>query len=651
MHIFHITHIQHIIMKYIRKKLAAAGMLCIPLALSAQSPGWFTKVTTEVGMNVSGTQQLSVADVNNDGYPDIITINTAPDESIYTVRKPVRVYLNTQDPGSNNTKARKFIDITSQTQVNIVPPDTGNNANCFTLADFDNDGNIDLVTGNYYHRLESYLLPNDRVQFYLGDGTGNFTWKPGNGLSAIGLANIRMMSALDYDRDGNLDLFIAVWFKDYSNNVWDHGYLMKGNGDGTFTDVTTSSGIGNYQEPMYGAAATDWNNDCLPDILTAPYCRTGGKLFRNEGNGQFTDVSDQAGYDLYKMGAGQPACTFSVIPEDVNNDGYMDAFLSVVHGGNGTGQFRSTIAMNQGPANNYHFEINNNLLPVSPPVSNHRGDYDGAFIDFDNDGLKDLIMTQGTYMPATDRTYFWKQQADHTFVEITSALDLLVPELKSTITLEAFDFDLDGDDDFLVHGSMGFDIWRNDIGNKNNWIGIRAIPLSGGINRSGIGARIYVYYDGKMQMREVMAGRGQHAGQQPFTMNFGLGDADRVDSVTIRWPDGNCSEKTIYNPPVNTITGINSFPTGVPEVASEGVHLKIFPNPTSDYVVVQGAHIVASMSSVAVLDITGRPVNISRAVSDMDKIVFDLSGVAAGVYLIQISLPGQEVEIYKVTRQ
>src|SRR5690606_15322047 len=103
---------------------------------------------------------------------------------------------------------------------------------------------------NYYHRIEDYTLPNDRMQLYLGDGTGNFVWKPANGLQVIGLANIRMMSALDYDRDGNLDLFIATWFKDYSNNVWDHGYLLKGNGDGTFTDVTGASGIGNYMEPM-----------------------------------------------------------------------------------------------------------------------------------------------------------------------------------------------------------------------------------------------------------------------------------------------------------------------------------------------------------------------------------------------------------------
>src|SRR5690606_31533246 len=196
------------------------------------------------------------------------------------------------------------VDVTSASLVNIVPPDTGNNANCYTLADFNNDGHIDLATGNYYHRIEGYANPLDRAQVYLGDGTGNFEWKANNGLAELGLINVRGLSALDYDRDGNVDLFIPTWFKDYTRNIWDHGRLLKGNGDGTFTDVTSTSGISGYPEPMYGSAATDFDNDCYPDIFTAPYCRTGGKLFRNQGDGTFTDIGKSKGYDLYRMGAG-----------------------------------------------------------------------------------------------------------------------------------------------------------------------------------------------------------------------------------------------------------------------------------------------------------------------------------------------------------
>jgi hypothetical protein len=638
-------------------RLAILGAGCLLSSLSyGQASEWFVRVPPlESGLiDTLGVQTVSVADINNDNYPDVIMVHTPPNESIYTVRKPIKIYLNTQAPGTSDPRARRFIDVTSQSLVNIVPPDTGNNANCFTLADFNNDGNLDLITGNYYHRLENYTLTQDRAQIYLGDGTGNFTWKPGNGLDAAGLINVRLLSALDFDRDGNLDVFIPTWFKDYTKNIWDHAYLFKGNGDGTFTDVTNSSGLNAYLEPMYGAASVDWNNDCFPDILTAPYCRTGGKLFKNEGNGRFTNVSAAAGFDLQRMGQGQASCTFSVIPEDVNNDGYMDAFLAVVHGGNQPGEFRSTIAINKGPDHNYAFEINENLLPVKPPASYHRGDYDAAFLDMDNDGLKDLVMVQSTYQPATDRTYFWKQQPDGSFKDVTADLGLVVPALKNSLGIEAFDYDLDGDDDLLIVGTNGtyFDLWENKVGSKNNWISVHAAPMPGtGINMSGIGARVYVYYDGKMQMREIMAGRGMHTGQQPFILNFGLGNAEKVDSVAIQWPDASCSRKVIYNPPVNKRAYINSFPTDVAHVPAAATELKIFPNPTEGYVVLQAKGLAEETRDIQIADITGKQIHAPATRSEDDKLIVDLNGAIPGIYLIQVTDGKGQVTTHRVTKR
>ncbi len=639
----------------------SASLLFISLVFSpksyGQSPGWFERVPPQVSglIDTLGIQTVSVADINNDNYPDVIVVHTPPGQNIYTVRRPIRLYLNTQAPGSTDPHKRRFIDVTSQSLVNIVPPDTGNNANCFTLADFNNDGNLDLITGNYYHRIENYALTSDRAQLYLGDGTGNFTWKPNNGLSAIGLVNIRLLSALDYDRDGNLDVFIPTWFRDYTNDVWDHGYLLKGNGDGTFTDVTNSSGLNGYSEPMYGAASVDWNNDCFPDILTAPYCRTGGKLFKNEGNGHFTNVATQAGYNLQRTGGGQPTCTFSVIPEDVNNDGYMDAFLAVVHGGNLPGQFRSTIAINKGPEHDYSFDIDAGLLPVSPPASSHRGDYDAVFLDMDNDGRKDVVMVQSTYQPATDRTYFWHQQEDGTFKDATGALGLLVPSLKNSLGIEALDYDLDGDDDLLVVGTGGtyFDLWENRIGSQSSWISVEIGVMSGnGINGSGIGSRVYVYYGGgRMQMREVMAGRGMHTGQQPFILNFGLGQADRVDSVVIQWPDRACSRKVIYNPPVNNSVFVNTFPAGIAEQISEALpDIKVFPNPASRYVVLQAKGLVHKVSEVHLLDVQGRALNVPWSRSDGDKIVCDLEEIPAGLYFIRLTAAEGQHTAYPIVR-
>ncbi len=494
----------------------------------------------------------------------------------------------------------------------------------------------------YYHRIEQYPHPGDRAQVYLGDGTGKFIHKANNGLTELGLINYRAFSALDYDRDGNLDLFIPTWFKNYTGNVWDHGRLMRGRGDGTFEDVTVSSGINNYLEPMYGAAATDWNNDCNPDIFTAPYCRTGGKLFRNDGNGSFTSIGETVGYDLARTGDRQAACTFGVYPEDVNNDGYMDMFLAVVHGGNAAGQFRSTIAINRGPDHDYKLDIDETLLPVSPPASSHRGDYDAVFIDFENDGRKDLVMVQSTYMPATDRTYFWHQQTDGTFKDATSQLGLLVPELKNSLGIEAFDFDLDGDDDLLILGTGGsyFDLWRNnaDSISKNNYVTVNLRPQKGsGINYSAIGARVYIYYGGKMQMKEVLAGRGMHTGQQPFMLSFGAGKAERLDSMVIQWPDATCSRTVLYDVKTNQVATANRFPIGVDAFEQTIQELKVFPNPTARYVVVQGAGLATHVREARLVDVTGKVTNIRYSASDGDKLIFDLLSLPEGVYFIYIT--------------
>ncbi len=638
-------------------RIRIAFLFCFLMTTSAamaQATGWFTRVPAYQSglMDSTRVHFVSVADVNNDGYPDVLLMYSA--SGIYHERKPLKLYLNTQAPGSVNSKDRRFIDVTSQSMLNMVTGDTGQNANCYTLADFNNDGNIDLVTGMYYHRIENYPHLNDRAQVYLGDGTGKFVHKPDNGLTELGLINYRAFTALDYDRDGNLDLFIPTWFKDYTRNTWDYGRLMKGRGDGTFEDVTAQSGINSFPEPMYGGAATDWDNDCYPDIFTAPYCRTGGHLFKNKGDGAFENVSAAAGYNLQRKGNLQPSCTFGVYPEDVNNDGNMDVFLAVVHGGNAPGEFRSTIAINRGPDHNYSLDINESLLPVSQPASSHRGDYDAVFLDFENDGMKDLVMVQSTYMPNTDRTYFWHQQPDGNFKDATRDLGLLVPALKNSLGIEAFDYDLDGDDDLLILGTGGsyFDLWRNnaDSISGNNYLTVNLRPHRGsGINYSAVGARVSVYYGDKMQMKEVLAGRGMHTGQQPFLLNFGLGKITHADSVVIRWPDSMCSQSVLYNVQANEVATYNRFPIHIP-LEDRGSEIKVFPNPSARYVIIQGDGLVSRMTSLSVLDITGKVVAVKWHYSDSDKVVCDMGGLPAGRYFIRVTDTKDRYEVHPVVR-
>jgi hypothetical protein len=632
-------------------------------ALYAQDETWLVK-QPEIS-NVFGNMfRSSSADINNDRYPDIISVGLSPTEDLYKNRKPIRIHLNVDDPNSTDPSARQFIDITTSSKVNIVPPDSGQNACVFTLADFNNDGNVDLITGIYYHRIEGYTLNDDRPQVYLGDGMGGFTVVPVNGLNDLPLFNIRQFSALDYDRDGILDLFVATWFYDYTNEDIDHAYIFRGNGDGTFTNTTTSTNIYTKMEPNYGSAATDWNNDCWPDIFTSPYCRTGGSLWMNNGDNTFTQVGDtsgSSGYNLKLAGDnGQAACTFSTVPEDVDNDGDMDLFLCVVHGGNNKDEFRSTIAYNLGPDSAYRYRIVNNVLPTSSPASTHRGDYNAAFLDFDNDGYKDAVMTQGTYGPGTDRTYFWKQLENGSFTDITRALKFITgpignngiidPDIMSTGGIEVIDYDLDGDDDLVQNAASGKTLlFRNDAGTRNNWVAVELRSESKSVNKSCVGARITVYAGGRKNVREIMVGRGQHTGQQPLILNFGLGTAQQVDSITVRWPNSICETTTVYNKPVNSIVTIIHRNVGIEEQPPAGFMMKVFPNPTSHWLVLQSADAgYATAYNIYTMD--GRKLEVPVFVSDGDKIIFDLANTAPGLYLARVTLPGGRVFTSKVIR-
>src|SRR5690606_10567446 len=145
-----------------------------------------------------------------------------------------------------------------------------------------------------------------------------------------------------------------------------------------------------------------------------------------------------------------------------------------------------------------------------------------------------------------------------TLTDITSDIGMMIPEINNLHLLEVMDYDLDGDDDIIVcrdAAPQQMHLLRNEIGQDNNWIGIR-LMASEGVNKSCIGTRIYVWSGGVQRMREVYAGRGNASGQQPFLMLFGLGSNTVVDSMKIVWPDVAGSETVIRNPGVNQYHGI-----------------------------------------------------------------------------------------------
>src|SRR5690606_36959973 len=122
----------------------------------------------------------------------------------------------------------------------------------------------------------------------------------------------------------------------------------------------------------------------------------------------------QTGYNARYLGGdgGQNMCLWSPAPEDYDNDGDMDLFFALVHGGNDANEGRSAIFVNGGAANNYSLTPDRSLIVKKQPYSSHNGDYDGSWFDIDNDGWMDLAMAQGQYVPATDRLFIFRNGGD-----------------------------------------------------------------------------------------------------------------------------------------------------------------------------------------------------------------------------------------------
>lgn len=544
-------------------------------AANAQDASWVKNVTAEIGLDSARGARIVIADVNNDDYPDLIWgTGNAGKNKFY-------LYLNVPNPDASSPNKRLFRDFTAESGMNAnrTAGKGQRTIDVAALADIDNDGDLDLITSIYYHRWEYYntpaLDPGDRSEVMLNDDKGHFTLVNNNGLHDLdlpqfmtkALTNTTGMSLFDYDLDGKLDLYLSQWFRDYQNDVKMKDILMKGNGNGTFSFVQ-NSGV-NVAEPMYGINVTDWNNDGWTDVITSGYCRSGGSLFVNNGNGTFTDISPLANYSGQHTGGdgGQKLCQWEAQPADFDNDGDIDLLQVSVHGGYDAGEGRTHVTVNQGAEKNYRLEWDVARIRRDAPAMSHLGDQGGQWFDLDNDGLQDLAIGQMAYPQANtagqERLYILRQNSNGYFDDISKAIGIFTPE-KEGHSMEPVDFDMDGDLDLmfsrqvrLSSGSpyMQIMLLRNDTGNKNNFISIKLNPPAG-VNRNAVGARITVHTGVTRQIREISAGGGHFAGQQHFIQLFGLGAYQHVDSVTVRWPRKDNNTVTVRNLPVNTAVEI-----------------------------------------------------------------------------------------------
>ncbi len=385
-----------------------------------------------------------------------------------------------------------------------------------TFADFDNDGYPDLLLlPGWFHSS----FPGKVALLYKNINGDSFTFwtdfskSPGDLICASAWA--------DYDKDGFLDFYLANYDSSQFGGKPDR--LYKNNGDGTFTDVTGTA-IPFDTRCGRGVEWCDYDNDGDADIYVSNYRLQPNFLYRNNGNGTFTDVAGSAGvagsYHSYGSAWG-----------DYDNDGDFDLIMPNIHDyprlyrNNGNGTFTEVTSS----AGLYIY-----------------GEYSaGLWFDYDNDGDLDLVLMQ---FYSGYPVKLMNNNGNGTFTDITSISGINVDDCSSGIVA---DYNNDGFLDILFvdceNWSYKAKLYKNN-GNPNHWF---QIELEGVIsNRDGIGARIKLFTGNLTQIREVMAG-GEGGSQHMKRVHFGLGSYVVIDSIIVKWPSGVIDK--IYNLPADTI--------------------------------------------------------------------------------------------------
>lgn len=526
---------------------------------SFAEPIQLRNVTSETGLNFlhtdgsSGNRYivetvasgLALFDYDNDGDVDIYFLNGAPLRGSTESRPTPRNSL------WRNEGNWKFTDVTAASGLG----DEGYGLGVAT-ADYDNDGDQDVYISNFGRNK---LYRNN------GDGTfSDFTEKAGvaDGNTKIGAG----VAFLDMDADGDLDLFAARYVNfTYENHrsVRFNGHpayagpldfqpsaftLFRNNGNGTFTDVSVESGIAKFRGAGMGVICADFDNDSDTDIFVAND-KTGNFLFLNDGKGNFQENAGLAGvaYDL----AGRAQGSMGVECGDVDNDGWLDLFVTTYQ------QELATLFKNQGKG---IFEDVTRLSKAGEGTLRYVK-WGVGIVDFDNDTHRDLFIACGHLhdnVHLFDNTTLYEcpsivlRNAGGGKFQNVSEQTGDGPAMKRSARGAAFDdLDNDGDIDVVILNSRREPtILRNDS-QTGHWLRIQLIGTKS--NRDGIGARVTVVAGELSLVDEVRSGRGYQS-DYGRRLHFGLGKLDRVDRVEVQWPSGR--KDLLQQPPIDRLLTI-----------------------------------------------------------------------------------------------
>jgi uncharacterized repeat protein (TIGR01451 family) len=365
-------------------------------------------------------------------------------------------------------------------------------------GDYDNDGDLDLYVANNIG-FENFL--------YRNEGGGSFTKIQGDPIvSSKGYSH--GVSWVDYDNDGFLDMFVAVYWETAFN------LLYHNNGDGTFTEVVGNA-ITNEAKRSVAGVWADYDNDGLMDLFVA---NTGGQnnsLYHNAGGGNFQRVSSGA---IVSDGGSSVGASWG----DYNNDGFLDLFVTnagsepcFLYKNNGDGSFTRIMA--------------------GSPVTDLGNAHGSAWADYDNDGDLDLFVARD----GQDNSLY-RNDGNGVFTSVHNAM---TAGGGLSFGSAWADYDNDGDLDLFVANRLGTGdfLYNNTKGNCQKWLKIKLVGTNA--NKSAIGARVTataVVNGQTLTQTRMVTGQtgGGIGGQNSLVVSFGFGSAATVSSIVVHWPSG-----------------------------------------------------------------------------------------------------------------
>jgi hypothetical protein len=537
-------------MKFVLTLFLAAATVFAPLNSSAVKPNFtqasapiqFVDITTSAGINwnlkalAPGVRYLietmggggGFIDYNRDGLLDIYLV-------CYSQTPQPAGASKLRDALYRNNGDGTFTDVTESAGIANSMLGMG-----LAVGDYNNDGWPDFYVTGY-----------GASKLYRNSGKGTFTEVTGQaGVNN----NLWGTSAafFDYDNDSHLDLFVCNYLNydegDLPCTLYDGkpycliknfkgsaSRLFHNNGDGTFTDVSEKAHIANSKGKGLGVVALDYDNDGRLDLFQANDTMA-NFLYHNDGAGIFSEVALEAGVAFDPNGNARGG--MGVDAEDIDGDGYSEIFVTNFSG--------ETNALFHNDRQGVFTEVTNKfgLGTISIPMSG----FGTRFFDYNNDGLVDLFVHNGhpfepinKLFPETtyrERPFLFENTATG-FRDVADTHGSSLKKFYAGRGLALGDIDNDGDSDLLLM-NVGEPpvLVRNDGGNRNHWLGINLVGT--GSNRDGVGAKVTLTASGRRRDKQRLGGTSYCSASDPRLL-FGLGAAAKIDEVSVKWPSGETS--------------------------------------------------------------------------------------------------------------